>query len=36
MAEVLKMPQLVDQHGMPEMKIRRRGIEARLDAKGTS
>jgi hypothetical protein len=31
MSKILEMAQLVDQHGMPEMQIRRRGIESRLD-----
>ena len=32
MAEFLELPHLVDEHRVPEMQIRRGGIEARLDA----
>jgi hypothetical protein len=33
-AEILEVPQLVDQHGMPEMQVRCGRIEAGLDAQG--
>ncbi|MNE45965.1 hypothetical protein D3C80_1402830 [compost metagenome] len=32
MAQLLKLPQLIDKNGMPEVEIRRRRIETRLDA----
>ena len=32
MAELLERPHLVDQHGVPEVQVRRGGVEAGLDA----
>ena len=32
MAELLELPQLVEEHGMPEVKIGGSGVEARLHA----
>ena len=31
MAEILKLPHLVQHHRVPEMQIRRRGVETGLD-----
>ncbi len=36
MAEVLEVAQLVDQHGMAEVQVRRGRVEAGLDAQGTT
>src|SRR4030095_10646575 len=36
MTQLLKLLHLLDEHGMSEMKIRRRGIEPRLDSKRTA
>jgi hypothetical protein len=34
--EVLELPHFVEQHRMAQMQVRRRGIEARLDAQGAT
>ena len=34
MPKFLELAHLVDEHGMPKMQVRRRRIEARLDAQG--
>jgi hypothetical protein len=35
-AEILKMPQLVDQDGMAKMQVRRGRVETGLDAQGAA
>jgi hypothetical protein len=34
MAQILELAQLVDEHRMPQVQIRRGGVEARLDPQG--